>query len=186
MPGSGERPPVLIPEAAIRERVRALGEQITRDYQSLDLVSPDFTSPDLVVLGVLKGAFMFVADLVREIDLSVVVDFVSASSYGGERTSTGQVKLIPGTWTDVEGRDVLVVEDVIDTGRTLDAIIAAVREHQARSVRTVALLRKPRARARIDYVGFDIDDRFVVGYSLDDAGKWRHLSYIGFVTDMPS
>lgn len=168
-------PPVLIPEAAIRQRVRALGREIT------DYYAAEATNGELIVLGVLQGAFMFVADLVRQIDVPLVVDFVLASSYGEKRTSSGAVHLAPGSWPEVNGRDVLIVEDVLDTGRTLEAIVAAMRSSGARTVRSVALLRKPGARIPLDHVGFDIDNRFVIGYGLDDAGRWRHLPYVGYV-----
>jgi hypoxanthine phosphoribosyltransferase len=168
-------PPVLVAEEAIRERVRSLGSEITEYY------AKHVTNGDLIVLGVLKGAFMFLADLVRYIDMSLVVDFVAASSYGEKRTSSGAVRLAPSSWPEAKGRDVLIVEDVLDTGRTLQAIVAAVKPSGARTVRTVALLRKPGAHIRPDHVGFDIDDRFVVGYGLDDAGRWRHLPYIGYI-----
>jgi hypoxanthine phosphoribosyltransferase len=166
---------VLIPEAVIRERVRALGEEITERYLA------EGADRELVVMGVLKGAFMFVADLVREIDLPMIVDFVGASSYGDGRSSCGEVHLNPGSWVEVKGRDVLVVEDVLDTGNTLKAVVAALESHGARSVRTVALLRKPGAKVAPDFVGFEIDGRWVIGYGLDDAGKWRHLPYVGHV-----
>lgn len=168
-------PPVLIGEAAIRERVRALGREITAHYAARD------ADGELIVLGVLKGAFMFVADLVREMDVPMVVDFVRVSSYGDGRTSTGSVEFAPGPWPQVSGRDVLVVEDVLDTGRTLAVIRSAMESQGARNVRTVALLRKPGANVSVDHVGFDIDGRFVIGYGLDDAGRWRQLPYVGYV-----
>jgi len=168
---------LLVSAAAISARVRALGEEISRDYRARAGDGP------LVVLGVLRGAFMFVADLVRQIDVPMIVDFVRAGSYGDGRDSSGEVLLELGSWPDLDGRDVLVVEDVVDTGRTLQAILAAARAGNANSIRTVALLRKPGALVELDYVGFDIDRRFVVGYGLDDAGKWRHLPYVGYVED---
>jgi len=164
-------PPVLIPEDVLQARIAELGAQLTCEYRGCHPL----------MLGVLVGSFMFMADLVRRIDLPVRVDFVRASSYGSTRTSSGQVELLPGPWHDLAGRDVLIVEDVLDTGRTLGAVVNAARENAARSVHTVVLLRKPGACVNVDYVGFDIESRFVVGYGLDDGGSWRQLPYIGYV-----
>lgn len=172
MPDADTMPPVLLSEETIQRRIRELGAQITHDYEGRDPV----------VMGVLVGAFVFMADLVRSIRLPVHVEFVRASSYGNNRHSSGDVRLTPGSWDEITGRDVLVVEDVLDTGRTLAAVIAALGRHGARSIRSVVLLRKPQTLVGADYVGFDIDRHFVVGYGLDDGGKWRHLPYIGYVT----
>ena len=171
-------PPVLIPADAVQRRVAELAEQLTRDLAG--------TLP--VVVGVLTGAFMLVADLVRGIGTPVEVDFIRAGSYGEGRTSSGTVTLRPESALDwVGGRDLVFVEDILDTGRTLDAVVQMALANGARSVRTVVLLRKPvpagisEARIEADYVGFDIESRFVVGYGLDDGGKWRHLPYVGYV-----
>ena len=174
----GDSPPVLIGADAIRQRVAELAEDLTRELAG--------TEP--VVVGILTGAFMFVADLVREIGIPVEVDFIRAGSYGAARTSSGSVRLDPpGSLDWIGGRDIVFVEDILDTGRTLSAVVDHARELGARSVRSVVLLRKPLppdcSETRIDaeHVGFDIGSRFVVGYGLDDGGKWRHLPYIGFV-----
>jgi len=166
-----DRPQVLLSRREIESRIAELGEDISRDYDG----------GGITVVGVLVGAFMFAADLVRAITVPVEIDFVRASSYGDGRTSSGRVELVPGTWQRVSGRDVLVVEDVFDTGRTFAAIVAELQNNGARSVRSAALLQKPGTNVRADYVGFDIDDLFVVGYGLDDGGKWRNLPYVGFV-----
>jgi hypoxanthine phosphoribosyltransferase len=169
---------VLLKREQVERRVKELGAEITLDYQG--------RTP--VVIGVLTGAFMFVADLVRAIDLPVEVDFVRASSYGAARVSSGSVQLTPPTALDwVSDRDVIFAEDILETGETLKAVHELARTHGARTVRTAVLLRKPvdapilAERIEPEYVGFDIERRFVVGYGLDDDGKWRHLPYVGTV-----
>ncbi len=162
---------VLISEERIRERVRALGAQIAADY----------AGKPLVVVGVLKGSFIFIADLVRAIDLPLTVDFIGISSYQGQR-STGVVQITRDLNRSVEGLDVLVVEDIIDTGLTMRYLLDNLATRHPATVRVAALLHKP-ARARvqvsIDYRGFEIDDVFVVGYGLDWDGKMRNLPFVG-------
>mgnify|MGYP003961559977 CR=1 FL=1 len=167
------QPRLKIPAAVIQERVRELGARIKDDLSHSDDV--------LIVLSVLKGSFMFVADLVRAMDVPMLVEFVRASSYGLERVSSGSVHVWENSWDDLTGRDVLVVEDIADTGRTLQAVIETARNHGARSVSTVVLLRKAGSSVNPNYVGFDIGDEFVVGYGLDDAELWRNLPWIGIV-----
>ncbi|HNZ39648.1 MAG TPA: hypoxanthine phosphoribosyltransferase [Candidatus Latescibacteria bacterium] len=174
-------PEVLIPAEDIARRVTELGRKLSADYATVDVGNAG--AEELVVLGVLKGAFMFLADLVRAVSIPIVVDFVRAASYGSGRVSSGDVRIEPIAWPYGEGRDVLVVEDVLDTGKTLDAVVRALEGFRPRSVKTLALLRKPEAKWPVDYVGFEIEDRFVVGYGLDDAGKWRQLPYIGVPRD---
>jgi hypoxanthine phosphoribosyltransferase len=172
-------PPVLISANRIRRRVSALGREISADYAALCTESQ--VSNELILVGVLKGAFMLIADLARTITTPLIVDFVQAASYGKQRVSSGTVALAPVKWSYGKHRHVLVVEDVLETGRTLDAVIEQLQQYQPRSLRTLALLRKPGARRTLDYTGFQIENTFVVGYGLDDAGRWRNLPYVGYV-----
>jgi hypoxanthine phosphoribosyltransferase len=168
--GAG-RVDVLIAEADLRARVRALGEQITRDY----------AGRSLVVIGVLKGSFIFLADLVRAIDLPLTVDFIGISSYQGTRT-TGVVQITSDLGRPIEGKDVLLVEDIVDTGLTMRYLLENLATRGPASLKVCALLEKP-SRARvlvpIDYRGFVIGDEFVVGYGLDWDGRMRNLPFVG-------
>jgi hypoxanthine phosphoribosyltransferase len=162
---------VLISEREIRERVEALGKEITRDY----------AGKPLVVVGVLKGSFVFFADLVRAIDLPLSVDFIGISSYQGTH-STGVVQITSDLTRPIEGVDVLLVEDIVDTGLTMKYLLENLGTRRPASVRICTLLEKP-ARARVKvpiaYKGFVIDDVFVVGYGLDWDGKLRNLPFVG-------
>jgi hypoxanthine phosphoribosyltransferase len=162
---------VLIPEADLRARVRALGEEITRDLAGRSVVA----------IGVLKGSFVFLADLVRAIDLPLTIDFIGISSYQGTRSS-GVVQITSDLTRPIEGKDVLLVEDIVDTGLSMRYLLDNLATRRPASVRVCALLEKP-ARAvvkvPIDYRGFVIGDEFVVGYGLDWDGKMRNLPYIG-------
>lgn len=162
---------VLIPEEDVRARVAAMGAEISRDYRG----------KPLVLIGVLKGSFIFLADLVRAIDLPVQIDFIGISSYQGTR-STGVVQITSDLSRPIEGKHVLLVEDIVDTGLTMRYLLDNLATRRPESVRIAALLEKP-ARAQvkipIDYRGFVIGDDFVVGYGLDWDGKLRNLRYIG-------
>jgi hypoxanthine phosphoribosyltransferase len=162
---------VLIPEADLRARVAAMGAEITRDY----------AGKPLALIGVLKGSFIFLADLVRAIDLPVMVDFIGITSYQGTR-STGVVQITSDLTRPIEGKHVLLVEDIVDTGLTMRYLLDNLATRKPESVRIAALLEKP-ARAQvkipIDYRGFVIGDDFVVGYGLDWDGKLRNLPYVG-------
>lgn len=174
----GVRPPALIPEAALRARVTALGAQLAGDYATLEPV----------VVGVLKGAALFVADLVRAMPIRLTLDFVTLSSYAAGTSSTGRVSLVADLTTPVEGRAVLVVEDIVDSGSSLAWLLAHLGTRGPRDVRVCALLDKP-ARRRVEvpiaYRGFVVPDVFVVGYGLDHAGAWRNLPYVGTLDDGP-
>lgn len=162
---------VLISEADLRERVRALGAQIARDY----------AGRSLLVVGVLKGSFVFLADLVRAIDLPLVVEFIGISSYEGT-ASTGVVRITSDIGRSIEGKDVLLVEDIVDTGLTMRYLLDNLATRGPASVEICALLEKPvRARVTIPirYRGFVIGDEFVVGYGLDWDGRMRNLPFIG-------
>ena len=159
---------VLVTEAASAEKVRELGARITRDYAG--------RSP--VLIGVLKGSFVFLADLVRAIDLPVTVEFLGVQSYGDATESSGVVRITLDLARPVAGRDVLIVEDIIDTGLTCRYLFEQIEARGPSSLKMCALLHKPartRVPVQIDYLGFTIPDEFVVGYGLDAAQKYRNL-----------
>lgn len=165
----------LISAAAIAERVAALADQINADYAD---------SPQLVVVGLLRGSFVFIADLVRQLHLPVEVDFMVASSYGNRMESSREVRILKDLDEDIEGRDVLVVEDIVDTGHTLSQVLAILATRRPRSLKIATLLNKPSRRevdVPIAYCGFDIPDQFVVGYGIDYAQRNRNLPFIGVV-----
>ncbi|MSR74384.1 MAG: hypoxanthine phosphoribosyltransferase [Planctomycetes bacterium] len=169
----GDIAEVLFSAQDIHKRVQALGRQI----------SNDLAGREAVVLALLKGSVLFFSDLVRSIDAPVKVDFAWASSYGSGTTSSGQIHLKVFPEGDLRGRTVVVVDDILDTGRTLDTVVRRIREeHGATDVRTCVLLDKQARRSvdiRADYTGFPVDDVFVVGYGLDYADRYRNLPYIG-------
>jgi hypoxanthine phosphoribosyltransferase len=159
---------VLISAERIQERIRELGAEIAADY-------PD---GNLYLLGILKGAFVFLSDLARAVPRTVKIDFIGISSYGKGKTSSGEVKLTKDLDTTIEGADVLVVEDIVDSGVTLTYLIHVLEQRRPRSIRIAALLDKPERRkapVQVDYVGFRIPDEFVVGYGLDFAEDYRNL-----------
>lgn len=167
-------PEALLGAEEIRRRVKELAAEIARDHRDTE---------ELVCLGVLKGSVFFLVDLVRELPLPVAVDFFQAASYGS-RSEPGEVVIKRDVELTVRGRDVLVVEDIVDTGHTVATLLALLRHRRPRSLRLCALLDKPDRReveVPIDYVGFTIPDRFVVGYGLDHAERWRNLPYVGTV-----
>jgi hypoxanthine phosphoribosyltransferase len=169
---------IFIPEERVRARVRELGEEITRDLQG----------QPLTLVGVLKGSFVFLADLCRAVDLPVEVDFVGASSYEDSTTTTGEVRITRDLQRPVEGRHVMLVEDILDTGLTMRRLLDVLASHRPASLKVCVLLEKPaRARVRIplDYRGFVIGDEFVVGYGLDHAERYRNLPYIGVLRGAP-
>jgi len=163
---------ILISEEQIRARTRELGEQISRDY----------AGQDLLLVCVLKGAVTFLADLTRQIRIPHAIDFMAISSYGASTESSGVVRILKDLDTNIVGCNVLVVEDIIDTGRTLDYITQNLNTRRPRSVRICTLLSKP-SRRQIEiplaYVGFEIPNKFVIGYGLDFAEIYRSLPYIG-------
>lgn len=162
---------ILISEAQLQARIAELGRQISQDYAG--------RCP--VLVGVLKGAVVFMVDLSRRIDLPVEIDFMAVSSYGSSTQSLGVVRILKDLDRAIDGRDVIVVEDIVDTGLTLRYIVDNLRDRCPKSVRICALLQKDKARDSsppIDYVGFRIPDRFVVGYGLDYAEYYRNLPYV--------
>jgi hypoxanthine phosphoribosyltransferase len=163
---------VLLSEAQIRERIGSLAAEIERDY-------PD--GEDIHLVGVLKGGFMFMADLVRAMTARVSMDFMAVSSYGKGTTSSGQVMVLKDVDSSLEGRNVIIVEDIVDTGLTLHYLQDILKARAPRSVRTACLLSKPSRRkvdVQVDYIGFTIEDHFVVGYGLDYGERYRNLPYI--------
>ncbi|APB37833.1 MULTISPECIES: hypoxanthine phosphoribosyltransferase [Heyndrickxia] len=165
---------ILITEEEVQRKVKELGEQLTKEY--------DGRFP--LAIGVLKGAMMFMADLVKHMDTYLEMDFMDVSSYGNSTVSSGEVKILKDLDTSVEGRDVLIIEDIIDSGMTLSYLVELFRYRKAKSIKIVTLLDKPSGRKadiQADYVGFIVPDEFVVGYGLDYAEKYRNLPYIGIL-----
>lgn len=172
---SSKQPEVMISEAEIGRRVNELAEQISSDYAD---------KGNLVMVGVLKGSFIFLADLSRGLTIPRTIEFIAVSSYGDSSVQSGAVRLVMDVRGNLEGKHVLIVEDIVDTGHTLDYLIGMMKSHGPASVRTCALLHKAE-RAEVDvpvdYVGFSIPDEWVVGYGLDFAERDRTLPYIGIV-----
>lgn len=166
----------LFSSEQIQTRISELGAEIARDY----------AGQNPLLLGVLKGAVIFLSDLMRAIDLRLGVEFMAISSYGEATRSSGEVKIVKDLDVPIEGRDILIVEDIVDTGLTLSYLMANLRSRGARSVKLAALLNKQERRIRevqIDYLGFTIPDAFVVGYGLDFAERYRNLPYIAVIKD---
>jgi hypoxanthine phosphoribosyltransferase len=164
---------VLLTEHQIRQRVRELATEIRRDF-------PD----GLHLVAVLKGAFMFLSDLIRNMDGFVSLDFMAVSSYAKGTTSSGEVRLLKDLDTTLEGRNVVIVEDIVDTGLTIMYLQEILRARGPKTLRTACLLSKPSRRqvdVKIEYIGFTIEDRFVVGYGLDYAEQYRNLPHIAVV-----
>lgn len=167
-PGIAE---ILVQADEIEHRVRQLGEEITRDYEG----------KDLLIIGVLKGAIFFLTDLMRQIDVPCEVDFMAVASYGSATESSGVVRIIKDLDTPIEGRHVLIVEDIVDSGLTLQYLLRSLEARHPASLEVCALLTKP-ARRKVElpakYVGFEIPDRFAIGYGLDHAERYRNLPYV--------
>ena len=167
---------ILVQPDALRRRVEELGEQITQDY----------AGRDLLLVGVLKGAIFFLADLMRHIGVPCDLDFMAVSSYGSATDSSGVVRIIKDLDAPLEGRDVLIVEDIVDSGLTLQYLMRNLGARNPASLEVCALLTKP-GRRKVElharYVGFEIPDRFVIGYGLDFDEKYRNLPYVATLTD---
>jgi len=167
---------VLISEEQIRDRIKELGAQITRDY----------AEQNPLLIGVLKGACLFLSDLMRAVDARLSVEFMAISSYGSSTRTSGEVRIMKDLDVPIEGRDILVVEDIVDTGLTLSYLLANLQSRGAATVKLAALLDKFDRRqkdVKIDYLGFKIPDEFVVGYGLDFAERYRNLPFIGVLKD---
>jgi hypoxanthine phosphoribosyltransferase len=167
---------ILIDEATLQERIAVLGAEVTRDYRGRDLF----------LVGVLKGAIFFMADLMRRIEVPCEVDFMAISSYGAGVDSSGVVRILKDLDATIEGRNVLIVEDIVDSGLTLSYLMRNLEARSPASLEVCALLTKPERRTNeVDcrYVGFEIPNRFVVGYGLDFAERYRNLPYIGVLRE---
>jgi hypoxanthine phosphoribosyltransferase len=172
---SNRQPEVMIAEADIARRVDELAADISRDYSD---------KGSLVLVGVLKGSFIFLADLARRLTIPRTIEFIAVSSYGSGSKHSGAVRLVMDVRGNIEGRHVLIVEDIVDTGHTLKYLIGMMKSHRPASVRSCALLHKAdraEVEVELDYVGFSIPDEWVVGYGLDYAERDRTLPYIGIV-----
>ncbi|ATV35742.1 MULTISPECIES: hypoxanthine phosphoribosyltransferase [Fusobacterium] len=165
----------LIDRKTVENRIKELAKQIEKDY----------AGEEVYCVGLLKGSVVFLSDLVKEINTPVIIDFMSVSSYGSETVSSGDVKILKDTDLDLRGKHVLIVEDIIDTGLTLEHVIRYFKESKGvKTLKTCTLLSKPERRKvniDIDYVGFDVPDKFVIGYGLDYDQKYRNLPYIAVV-----
>lgn len=162
----------LISEETLKQRVKELGAQITRDYEG----------KEIVFVGVLKGCFIFMADLVREVGLQSRIDFMQVSSYGDRSTTTGAVKIVQDLSMDIEGQHVIIVEDILDSGVTLSYLVKYMQGRKPASIRIATLMDKPSRRTaevKADYAGFEVPNEFVVGYGLDYQQKYRSLPYVG-------
>jgi hypoxanthine phosphoribosyltransferase len=167
---------VLVASDDLHRRIEELAAEIDRDYEGRDLV----------LVGVLKGAVMFMADLMRQLSAPCEVDFMAVSSYGSATDSSGVVRILKDLDTAIDGRDVLIVEDIIDSGLTLHYLLKNLRARDPRSLEVCALLTKPdrrRVELPIRYVGFEIADRFAIGYGLDYAQRYRNLDYVAVLDD---
>ena len=166
---------ILLSQAQIQQRIQTLAAEIERDYPA---------SEEIHLVAVLKGGFMFMADLVRAMSERVTMDFMAVSSYGKGTSSSGQVRVLKDLDSDLEGRHVIVVEDIVDTGLTLHYLQDLLKARAPKSMKTACLLSKPSRRkvdVQVDYIGFTIEDHFVVGYGLDYAEKYRNLPHIAIL-----
>ncbi|QEK11935.1 hypoxanthine phosphoribosyltransferase [Crassaminicella thermophila] len=162
---------ILFSEQEIEEKVAELGKQITKDYEG----------KDLILIGVLKGANIFMSDLMRKIDIPVTIDFMAVSSYGLSTESSGVVKILKDLDQSIEDKHVIIIEDIIDTGLTLHYLCENLLSRKPKSLKICTLLDKPERRKvdiNIDYKGFDIPDEFIIGYGIDYAEKYRNLPYV--------
>ena len=167
-------PEVLIKEEEINLRVQEIGHQITRDY----------SNSEVIIICVLKGAFVFCADLIKHINLPLKVEFVALSSYGDGTESSGEVKMDLDITGSLRDKNIIIVEDIVDTGLTLASLMKQIELRDPRSVALASLLYKPskcKADLNINYLAFEIEDKFVIGYGLDYAGRYRELPYIGIL-----
>ena len=165
---------ILIDRDALQQRIRELGEEISSDY----------AGRDLLLIGVLKGAVFFMADLMRKLTIPCKIDFMAISSYGDSTDSSGVVRILKDLDINIEGRDVLIVEDIVDSGLTLSYLMRNLEAREPASLEICALLTKPdrrEAEVPVRYIGFEIPNRFVIGYGLDYAERYRNLPYVGIL-----
>lgn len=165
---------VLFSSDTLSEKVRELAERVSNDYKG----------KDLVVVGILKGSVIFAAELIKNISIPCEIDFMAVSSYGNSTETSGVVRILKDLDSGIEGKDILIVEDIVDTGTTLKYLLQYLKARKANSIEIVALLNKP-ARRKVDlnvkYIGFEVPDAFIVGYGIDYAEKYRNLPYIGIL-----
>ncbi len=169
---------VLISESEIAATVKRMGEEITAHYKE--------SSRELIVVGLLRGSFVFMADLVRQIKHPMITDFMTVSSYGNGTVSSGDLKVVMDLNQSIEGRDVLLVEDIVDTGNTFNKVIHMLESRKPHSLKICTFLNKPSRRlieVPIDFCGIEIPDEFVVGYGLDFAQHYRNLPYVGIYSE---
>lgn len=167
---------VLFDEEQLSKKVRELGEQISKDYEG----------KDLLVVGVLKGSVVFAADLIKNIDISCEIDFMAVSSYGNSTESSGVVRILKDLDHSIEGKHVLLVEDIVDSGITLTYLLKYLKARKAESIEIVSLLNKPERRTvdlEVKYIGFEVPNEFIVGYGIDYAEKYRNLPFIGVLKE---
>lgn len=165
-------PRVMIPETKIKQRIAELGSEISADYKGKDVIA----------ICVLKGSYMFFADLIRKVDLPIHCEFISVSSYGNKTTSSGEVKITLDTTEPLSGKHVIIVEDIVDSGLTVQYLLNHFKARKPASLKICSLLFKPDALKNdvsLDYIGFKIANEFVVGYGLDYMGRYRQVPYIG-------
>lgn len=167
---------VLISEEQLKEKIAQLGARISEDYRG----------KDLLLVSILKGACVFLSDLMRAIDIPLAIDFMCVSSYGKGTITQGRAKIIKDLDVDIAGKDVLIVEDILDSGVTLSHVMEILRSRKPASLKLCSLLEKPerhRVEVPLDYVGFIVPDEFVIGYGLDYAEKYRNLPYVGILKE---
>lgn len=167
---------VMITQEQISKRAKEIGRQIEADYRG----------ESVVLIGILRGAVLWMADIMKNVNLDMRIDFMAVSSYGASTKSSGIVKINKDLDTDIEGRHVIIVEDIVDSGITLNYLKGYLENREARSVRICTLLDKPEGRRvdiDVDYIGFTVDDRFIVGYGLDYDQKYRNLPYISYLEE---
>lgn len=164
---------ILIDEENLSKRIKELAKQIENDYKG----------KDIVLIGILKGSIMFMTELAKNIKSNTYLDFMEITSYEGTE-STGNVQINKDVRNSIKGKDVIIVEDIVDTGRTLDYLLKYLNKKEPNSIKTVTMLSKPSRRViniNADYVGFEIEDKFVIGYGLDYNEKYRNLPYVGYI-----
>jgi hypoxanthine phosphoribosyltransferase len=166
---------ILLSQEQLKERIARMGKKISTDFDE---------SEPIIAIGILKGSVIFMADLVREIEKSVELEFMAVSSYGASTKSSGAVKILKDLDIDISGKNVLIIEDIIDSGITLSYLKEMLLKRNPKSLKICTLLNKPERRkadVKVDYIGFDIPDEFVIGYGLDYDNKYRNLPYIGIL-----
>lgn len=165
---------IMITQEQIDQRAREIGTQIAKDYEG----------EEIVLVGILRGAVLWMGDIMKNVDLDMIIDFMAVSSYGASTKSSGVVKIIKDLDSNIEGKNVIIVEDIVDSGTTLNYLKHYLQNRNTKSVRICTLLDKPAGRKvdiDVDYIGFEVEDKFIVGYGLDFDQKYRNLPYISFL-----